>query len=75
VETVAKETGNEALSSSLGVVSSIILVHGEEKTLNELEQTPCLCTVFHGLKFSLSLWWIILPFRDHHKIKPVSLHR
>jgi hypothetical protein len=34
VEAVAKETGNEALSSSLGAVSLIILVHGEEKTVS-----------------------------------------
>jgi hypothetical protein len=27
-EDVARETGNEALSSSLGAVASVILVHG-----------------------------------------------
>jgi hypothetical protein len=30
---VAKEAGNEALSSSLGAVSSIILVHGVENVI------------------------------------------
>jgi hypothetical protein len=40
VEGVAKETGNEALSSSLGAVSSIILAHGVLSTgCNKIRET------------------------------------
>jgi hypothetical protein len=46
VKGVAKETGNEALSSSLGAVSSIILVHGvlERYIIRISAKTPVIST-------------------------------